>query len=96
MICAQKLTSSQLNLLHGTKQKRVGLMNKLKTKTEMLRRNGSQGDREYSSFQNGNGSSLEIDRSHSNEDYHQAVAAVICKHPSDWNDLLEDPIPLSH
>ena len=36
--CAQKLTNSQLNLLHGTKQKRA--MKKLKTKNEMLRRNG--------------------------------------------------------
>jgi len=36
---AKKLTSSQLNLLHGTKQKRV--MKKLRTKTEMLIRNGS-------------------------------------------------------
>jgi len=35
---AQKLANSQLNLPHGTKQKR--LMNKLKLKTEMLRRNG--------------------------------------------------------
>jgi len=38
LTCAQKLTSSQLNLPHGTKQKRV--MRKLKQKTEMLRRNG--------------------------------------------------------
>jgi len=38
LTCAQKLTSSQLNLLHGTKQNKV--MKKLKTKkTEMLRRN---------------------------------------------------------
>jgi len=37
LTCAQKLMSSQLNLLRGTKQKRV--MRKLKTKTEMLRRN---------------------------------------------------------
>jgi len=36
--CAQKLTYSQLNLPHGTKQKRI--MKKLKIKTEMLRRNG--------------------------------------------------------
>ena len=36
--CAQKLTWSQLNLPHGTKQKRI--MKKLKIKTEMLRRNG--------------------------------------------------------
>jgi len=36
--CAQKLSYSQLNLPHGTKQKR--LMKKLKIKTEMLRRNG--------------------------------------------------------
>jgi len=36
--CAQKLAYSQLNLPHGTKQKR--LMKKLKIKTEMLRRNG--------------------------------------------------------
>jgi len=36
--CAQKLANSQLNLPHGTKQKR--LMKKLKIKTEMLRRNG--------------------------------------------------------
>ena len=36
--CAQKLTNSQLNLPHGTKQKRV--MKKLKTKNEILRRNG--------------------------------------------------------
>jgi len=36
--CAQKLTYSQLNLLHGTKQKRI--MKKLKIKTQMLRRNG--------------------------------------------------------
>ena len=35
--CAQKLAHSQLNLPHGTKQKR--LMKKLKIKTEMLRRN---------------------------------------------------------
>jgi len=34
--CTQKLTNSQLSLMHGTKQK--GVMNKLKT--EMLRRNG--------------------------------------------------------
>jgi len=32
------LTCSQLNLPHGTKQKRI--MKKLKTKMEMLRRNG--------------------------------------------------------
>ena len=37
-MCAQKLANSQLNLPHGTKQKR--LMKKLKIKTEMLRRNG--------------------------------------------------------
>jgi len=37
-MCAQKLTNSQLNLPHGTKQKTV--MKKLKTKNEMLRRNG--------------------------------------------------------
>jgi len=37
-MCAQKLTSSQLSLPHGTKQKRI--MKKLKNKTEMLRRNG--------------------------------------------------------
>jgi len=36
--CLQKLTYSQLNLLHGTKQKRI--MKKLKIKTEMLGRNG--------------------------------------------------------
>jgi len=36
--CAQKLTYSQLNLPHGTKQKRI--MKKRKIKTEMLRRNG--------------------------------------------------------
>jgi len=36
--CAQKLAYSQLNLPHGTIQKR--LMKKLKIKTEMLRRNG--------------------------------------------------------
>jgi len=36
--CAQKLANSQLNLQHGTKQKR--LMKKMKIKTEMLRRNG--------------------------------------------------------
>jgi len=36
--CTQKLAYSQLNLPHGTKQKR--LMKKLKIKTEMLRRNG--------------------------------------------------------
>ena len=36
LTCAQKLTSSQLSLPHGTKQKRI--MKKLKT--EMLRRNG--------------------------------------------------------
>ena len=36
--CDQNLTNSQLNLPHGTKQKRV--MTKLKTKIEMLRRNG--------------------------------------------------------
>jgi len=35
---AQQLVNSQLNLPHGTKQKR--LMKKLKIKTEMLRRNG--------------------------------------------------------
>jgi len=35
---AQKLANSQLNLPHGTKQKR--LTKKLKVKTEMLRRNG--------------------------------------------------------
>jgi len=34
--CAKKLTYSQLNLPHGTKQKR--LMNKLKINTEMLRK----------------------------------------------------------
>jgi len=33
-----KLTNSQLNLPHGTKNKQV--MKKLKTKTEMPRRNG--------------------------------------------------------
>ena len=38
LTCAQKLANSQLNLPHGTKQKRV--MKKLKTETEMLRRNG--------------------------------------------------------
>jgi len=38
LTCAQKLANSQLNLPHGTKQKRV--MKKLKTKIEMLRRNG--------------------------------------------------------
>ena len=38
LTCAQKLTSSQLNLPHGTEQKRI--MKKLKPKTEMLRRNG--------------------------------------------------------
>ena len=38
LTCAQKLTSSQLNLPHGTKQK---IVKKLKTKkTEMPRRNG--------------------------------------------------------
>jgi len=36
--CVQELTYSQLNLAHGTKQKRT--MKKLKLKTEMLRRNG--------------------------------------------------------
>jgi len=36
--CAQKLTYSQLNLPHGTKQKRI--MKKLKIKTEMFKRNG--------------------------------------------------------
>jgi len=36
--CAQKLANSQLNLPHGTKQKR--LMKKLKIKADMLRRNG--------------------------------------------------------
>jgi len=36
--CTQKLTYSQLNLPHGTKQKRI--MKKVKIKTEMLRRNG--------------------------------------------------------
>ena len=38
LTCAQKLTSSQLSLPHGTKQKRI--MKKLKHKMEMLRRNG--------------------------------------------------------
>jgi len=38
LTCAQKLTYSQLNLPHGTKQKRI--TKKLKIKTEMLRRNG--------------------------------------------------------
>jgi len=39
LMCAQKLTNSQLNLPHGTEQKRI--MKKLKPKkTEMLRRNG--------------------------------------------------------
>jgi len=39
LTCAQKLTSSQFNLPHGTEQKRI--MKKLKTKkTETLRRNG--------------------------------------------------------
>jgi len=37
LTCAQKLTNSQLNQPHATKQKR--LMKKLKIKTEMLRRN---------------------------------------------------------
>ena len=40
-MCAEKLTSSQLNMPHGTEQKRM--MKKLKPKkqrTEMLRRNG--------------------------------------------------------
>jgi len=36
--CIQKLTNSQLSLPHGTKQKWV--TKKLKTKVEMLRRNG--------------------------------------------------------
>jgi len=35
--CAEKLTNSQLNLPHGTTQK---VTKKLKTKSEMLRRNG--------------------------------------------------------
>jgi len=38
--CAQKLTYSQLNLPHGTKQKRTI---KLKIKTEIPRRNGPDG-----------------------------------------------------
>ena len=38
LTCAQKLTSSQLNVPHGTEQKRI--MKKLKPETEMLRRNG--------------------------------------------------------
>jgi len=39
LTCAQKLTSSQLNMSHTTKQRRI--MKKLKTKkTEMLIRNG--------------------------------------------------------
>jgi len=37
--CAQKLTNSQLNLPHGTKQKKSSEETKNK-KTEMLRRNG--------------------------------------------------------
>ena len=36
--CTQRLANSQLNLPHGTKQKR--LMKILKIKTEMIRRNG--------------------------------------------------------
>ena len=36
--CTQKLTYSQLNLPHGTKEKII--MKKLKIKTEMLKRNG--------------------------------------------------------
>jgi len=36
-MCAQKLTSSHLSLPHGTKHKKI--INKLKNKTEMLRRN---------------------------------------------------------
>jgi len=35
---SQKITYSQLNLPHGTKQKRI--MKKLEIKTEILRRNG--------------------------------------------------------
>jgi len=35
--CVLKLTNSQLNPPHGTKKR---VMKKLKTKTEMLRRNG--------------------------------------------------------
>jgi len=38
-MCAEKLTYSQLNLPHGTKQKRT--MKKLKIKTEMLRKKQS-------------------------------------------------------
>jgi len=39
LMSAQKLMNSQLNLPHGTKQKKR-VKKKLKTKTEMLRRNG--------------------------------------------------------
>jgi len=40
LLAPEKLTNSQLNLPHN--KKRVGLMNKLKIKTEMLRRNRSR------------------------------------------------------